>query len=184
MPSITFLTKYQKKKFEERCIEENIHKAYEIKVDYKYKNDNNKIPFIVYLTKEKAKENIRALKNDKKYIIKFTGEHFKKICREALNNNFIFEDVLSKINKNQGEDNPGIYFPPKNKYWTLPSSKDVKLYKKPSTKTISIGFKKRNKKDIINKFNIKNKIQYYYPKLIYISERVLKKYLNHIKKNY
>ena len=41
------------------------HGWYEIDVDYKYKNDYNKVPFIIYLTKEKAKENIRALKNKK-----------------------------------------------------------------------------------------------------------------------
>ena len=81
LPSITFLTIYQMKKFEKRCIEENIHKSYEIKVDYKYKNDYNKHPFLIYLTKEKTKENIRALKNGKQYTIKFSGTHFKKVCR-------------------------------------------------------------------------------------------------------
>ena len=65
-PSITFLTKSQKEKFEKRCVEENIHSSYEINVNYKYKYDNNKVPFLIYLTKEKAKKNIRALKNEKK----------------------------------------------------------------------------------------------------------------------
>ena len=72
-PSITFITKYQMEKFEKRCLEENIHKSYEIDVNYKYKNDYNKNPFLIYLTKEKAKENIRALKNEKKYIIQTTN---------------------------------------------------------------------------------------------------------------
>ena len=65
-PSITFLTKYQQEKFKKRCVEENIRKSYEIDVNYKYKNDYNKTPFLIYLTKEKAKENIRALKSEKK----------------------------------------------------------------------------------------------------------------------
>ena len=69
VPSITFLSKYQMIKFEKRCLEENIHSSYEIDVNYKYKNDYNKVPFIIYLTKEKAKENIRALKNEKKIIL-------------------------------------------------------------------------------------------------------------------
>ena len=70
-PSITFLSKNQLKKFEERCLEENIHSSYEIDINYKYKYDDNKSPFLIYLTKEKAKENIRALKSEKKYTIKF-----------------------------------------------------------------------------------------------------------------
>ena len=64
-PSITFLTFKQIKDFEERCTEEKIYSSYEINVNYKYKNDYNKIPFLIYLTKEKAKENIRAIKNEK-----------------------------------------------------------------------------------------------------------------------
>lgn len=65
-PSITFITIKQKRDFEKRCTEEKIYSSYEINVNYKYKNDYNKIPFLIYLTKEKAKENIRALKNEKK----------------------------------------------------------------------------------------------------------------------
>ena len=64
----------------------------------------------------------------------------------------------------------------------MPSSKDVELYKKPTNKTITIGFKKRSKKDFIKKFRIKDKIENYYPKLIYWTEPVFKRYLNHIKK--
>ena len=115
-PSITFLNNYQKKKFEKRCVEENIHKSYEINVNYKYKYDYNKNIFLIYLTKEKAKENIRALKSEKKYTIKFSGLHFKKVCRETLNNNYKFKHVLDDIKSIQGDDNPGIYFPPKNNY--------------------------------------------------------------------
>lgn len=144
-PSITFITKYQMEKFEKRCLEENIHSSYEIDVNYKYKNDYNKNPFLIYLTKEKAKENIRALKNEKKYTIKFSGVHFKKICRETLNNNYKFAHVFANIKSNEGDDNPGIYFPPENNYWSMPSSKDVKLCKQPTKKTITIGSKEVKK---------------------------------------
>ena len=182
-PSITFLTKNQLKKFEERCLEENIHSSYEIDINYKYKYDDNKSPFLIYLTKEKAKENIRALKSEKKYTIKFSGLHFKKVCRETLNNNYKFADVIANIKSNEGEDNPGIYFPPKSNYWTMAPSKEVKIYKKPSSKTVSIGVKKRNKQDFIKKYNIKDKILDYYPKIIYLNKKELNRYLNRIKKN-
>ena len=182
VPSITFLTKYQMIKFEKRCLEENIPSSYEIDVNYKYKNDYNKVSFIIYLTKEKAKENIRALKDEKKYTMKFSGVHFKKICRETLNNSYKFAHVFANIKSSEGDDNPDTYFPPENNYWSIPSSKDVELYKKPTKKTITIGFKKRSKKGFIEKFNIKDKIENYYPKLIYLSEPVFKRYINHIKK--
>ena len=118
----------------------------------------------------------------KKYAIKFSGVHFKKICRETLNNNYKFAHVFANIKSSEGDDNPDTYFPPENNYWSMPSSIDVELYKKPTKRTISIGFKKRTKKDFIKKFNIKDKIENYYPKLIYLTEKVLKRYLNHIKK--
>ena len=57
-PSITFFTIKQQKDFVKRCLEEKIYSSYEINVNYKYKNDYNKIPFLIYLTKEKAKENM------------------------------------------------------------------------------------------------------------------------------
>ena len=50
----------------------------------------------------------------------------------------------------------------------MPSSKEVKLYKQPTKKTITIGSKKRSNKDFIKKLNIKDKIENYYPKLIYL----------------
>ena len=108
--------------------------------------------------------------------------HFKKICRETLNNNYKFAHVFANIKSSEGDDNPDTYFPPENNYWSMPSGIDVELYKKPTKRTISIGFKKRTKKDFIKKFNIKDKIENYYPKLIYLTEKVLKRYLNHIKK--
>ena len=181
-PSITFLTKYQQEKFKKRCVEENIRKSYEIDVNYKYKNDYNKTPFLIYLTKEKAKENIRALKSEKKYTIKFSGLNFKKVCRETLNNNYKFSHVIANIKSSEGDDNPGIYFPPKDNYWSMPSSKEVKLYKQPSKKTITIGSKKRPK-ELISNFIKKDKIENYYPSKVYLEEKVLKSYLKRIKKN-
>ena len=61
-------------------------------------------------------------------------------------------------------------------------SEEVKLYKQPSKKTITIGSKKRSNKDFIKKLNIKDKIDNYYPKLIYLNKKVFKKYLSKIKK--
>ena len=81
-PSITFLTKYQIKKFEKRCLEENIHSSYEIDVNYKYKNDYNKNPFLIYLTKEKSKENTRALKNEKNILLNFQVYILKKFVEK------------------------------------------------------------------------------------------------------
>ena len=83
-PSITFLTKNQLKKFEERCLEENIHSSYEIDIDYKYKYDDNKSPFLIYLTKEKAKENIRALKSEKNTLLNFQVYILKKFAEKHL----------------------------------------------------------------------------------------------------
>ena len=182
-PSITFITIKQKRDFEKRCTEEKIYSSYEINVNYKYKNDYNKIPFLIYLTKEKAKENIKALKNEKKYTIKFSGLHFKKVCRQTLNNNIILNNLIIKALENEGEDNPGIYFPPKATYWSMKPSKEVNLYKKPSSKTYTIGPKKKtSQNDYLKKFNIKDKIGNYYPKLIYLEKKVLLKYLSKVKK--
>ena len=168
VPSITFLTVYQQKKFEKRCVEKKIHDSYKIEVDYKYKNDRNKDPYIIYLTKKQAKDNIRALKNEKKYTIKLSGYHFKKICREVLNDNYKLIDLLKDIDKNEMEmeDYAPIYFPPESNYWTMPSSKEVELYEKPTKRTISIDVKKRPK-DFIKKFVKKDKIENYYPTTVF-----------------
>ena len=182
-PSITFLTIKQKKDFEKKCTEEKIYSSYEINVNYKYKNDRNKIPFLIYLTKEKAKENISAINNEKKYTIKFTGLHFKKVCRQTLNNNIILINLIVKAMENEWKDNPGIYFPPRATYWTMKPSKEVNLYEKPSSKTKTIGPKiKKGQKDYLNKFNIKDKIGNYYSKLVFIDKITLTKYLKKVQK--
>ena len=120
----------------------------------------------------------------KKYTIKFSGLHFKKVCRETLNNNYKFKDVFDNIKSIQGDDNPGIYFPPKDNYWSMPLSKDVILYKQPTQKTITIDERKKSnkKKNFTKKFSIKPKINNYYAKLIYLSKGSFKKYLIRIKK--
>ena len=64
----------------------------------------------------------------------------------------------------------------------MPSSKEVKLYKNPSKKTINIGYKKRPK-ELINKFVKKDKIENYYPSKVYLEEKVLNRYLKRIKSN-
>ena len=179
VPSITFLNKNQQEKFKKRCVEKIIHDSYEIDVNYKFRKDVNKDPYIIYLTKKQAKDNIRALKSKKKYTIKFSGYHFKKICRETLNNNYKFEDLLNEIYMNEMKDYASIYFSPKSDYWTLPPRKDVELYKKPTKRTISIGAKKRPK-EFLKKFVKKNKIENYYATVVYLDKKDLKRYLKHI----
>ena len=121
----------------------------------------------------------------KKYTIKFSGLHFKKVCRQTLNNNIILNNLIAQALKNEWDDNPGIYFPPKATYWSMKPSKEVNLYKKPSSKTYTIGPKKKTgQKDYLKKFNIKDQIGNYYPKLIYLEKKVLNKYLDKVKKNY
>ena len=51
-------------------------------------------------------------------------------------------------------------------------SKQVTFYKKPSSKTYTIGPKKKTgQKDYLKKINIKDKIGNYYPKLIYLEKK-------------
>ena len=55
VPSITFLTRYQQKKFEERCVEKKIQGKYVTNVDYKEYHSSYKDPFIIFLKKNKQK---------------------------------------------------------------------------------------------------------------------------------
>ena len=59
---------------------------------------------------------------------------------------------MRTIWRNLGEDYVGIYSLPKSEYWTLPPSKDVELYEKPTKRTIDLGYKRRNIKDFFKKF--------------------------------
>ena len=180
--SITFLTDFQKKKFQERCIEEKIYEKYELKVNYKDYYSFYKTPYIIFLTKKQAKDNLKAIKDKKSITLLFSAYHFKKVCRPTLNTNCQFLDLLREIHKNFEDDFPSFYQLPKVDYWTLKPSKDIKLYEKPSRKTIPLGNKSRNIKDFFNKFLIKDKIEDYYPHPIYLDKKNLKRYLNYIKK--
>ena len=147
-------------------MEKKIHGKYVIDVDYKDYHSSYKDPFIIFLKKNQAKDNIRALKQRKKITLEFSAYYFKKICREVLKYNYIFIDLLKAIDKNEMEDYAPTYFPPKSDYWTPAPSKDVELYKKPTKRTIDIGFKRR-KKDFLNKFIKKDKIENYYPATVF-----------------
>ena len=121
------------------------------------------------------------MKNKKKYTIKFTSSHFRKVCRETINVNSRLLLVLDSIFKSQRKGyKPPIYKPPKDDFWPLKPSKEVVLYKKPSKKTITFGPKRRSK-DFIKNFIQKDKIKNYYPKIIYIATSTLISYLKKIK---
>ena len=87
VPSITFLTWYQQKKFEERCVEKKIHGKYVINVDYKDYHSSYKDPFIIFLKKNQAKDNIRALKQLKGKTLLLNFQHIisKKFVVKYLN---------------------------------------------------------------------------------------------------
>lgn len=169
----------------------------------KKKNNINYKPFIIYLPKKQAKENIKALNNEKKYTIKFSGENFKKICMEMIYKSYILNDIIIKALENEMYYNPGIYFPPKNifkkikKYWDNPeeilnannkskkSKKQVILYKPPINKSYKFSPYKNKKdlKEFIKKLNLQKKISIYYLTKVFIDKEELKSYLNRIKKN-
>ena len=119
------------------------------------------------------------MKNKKKYTIKFTSYHFRKICREVVNVNFrlslLLIDIISRSKK--------LYKPPKEEYWPLKPTKEVTLYKKPSKRKITFGFSKHKelKKNFIKKFITKDKIENYYPTIIYLDKIALDHYLYNIK---
>lgn len=97
-PSITFLTANQKKKFEEYCRSNIIHKAYRLQVNYTTLKTHNKSPYIIYLSKLKSDENIEAIRKKKrKYNIGFFGKHFHKVCKKTVENNYKFNILLDDI---------------------------------------------------------------------------------------
>lgn len=180
--SITFLTDYQWKKFQERCIEEKIYEKYSLIVNYETYDNINKNPYIIFLTKKQAKDNIKAIKEKKKITFVFSAYHFKKVCRQTLNSNDQFKNLLSAIYKNDDIYEGEIYTLPKNDYWTLKPSKDINLYKKPSKKTIFLGKEPQKSFDFFNKFIKKRKIENYYPFPIPLIEKELLKYLKYVTK--
>ena len=64
------------------------------------------------------------MKNKKKYTIKLSGYHFKKICREVLNDNYKFNHLLKAVTNNEMEeyDYAPIYFPPESNYYNWDTS--------------------------------------------------------------
>lgn len=75
------------------------------------------------------------------------------------------------------EDYSTTYYLPESEYWTPAPSKEVELYEKPTKRAITIGFKRR-KKEFINKFIKKDKIENYYPATVYLNKPNLKRYLS------
>ena len=78
---------------------------------------------LLFLLKKKhkqTKDNIRALKQRKKFTLEFSGYHFKKICREVLKYNCIFIDLLRNIDQNVAnegmEDYSTTYYLPESEY--------------------------------------------------------------------
>ena len=82
--SITFLTDYQWNKFRQRCIEEKIYEKYSLIVNYEKYDALNKSPYIIFLTKKQAKDNIKAIKEKKKLLLYFQLIILKKVCRPTL----------------------------------------------------------------------------------------------------
>lgn len=82
--SITFLTDYQWKKFRERCIEEKIYEKYSLRVNYKDYGALNKSPYIIFLTKKQAKDNIKAITEKKKLLLYFQLIILKTFAAQRL----------------------------------------------------------------------------------------------------
>ena len=142
-PSITFLTLNQKKKFEEYCKSNTIHKAYKLNASYKFLTNKNKFPFIIYLSKSKGEENIEAINNRKKlHTIVFSGSHFNKVCRATIENNYKFQILLNDIRLYTNEP------PPKNYSIISPVFKWSNKTKKQDEKIVDIGGKEDLKKPI------------------------------------
>ena len=144
-PSLTFLTINQKKKFEKYCRSNIIHKSYRLNVTYKYIYDENKFPYLIYLSKKKAEENLEAINKKKKiHTIVFSGSHFDKVCRATIEKNYRFETVLSDIRLYENE------IKPKNYSIIMKNFKWINKTKKQDEKEVNITDKDVLKKDIYN----------------------------------
>ena len=144
-PSLTFLTINQKKKFEKYCRSNIIHKSYRLNVTYKYIYDENKFPYLIYLSKKKAEENLEAINKRKKiHTIVFSGSHFDKVCRATIEKNYRFETVLSDIRLYENE------IKPKNYSIIMKNFKWINKTKKQDEKEVNITDKDVLKKDIYN----------------------------------
>lgn len=94
IPSLSFLTDFQIDKFIKKCYDKLKHESYSITINYKNKNNPRYFPFIFLLTKKQKKNNQKALKNKSKYTITFSGDHFKKICKQTLDLNVKFNLIF------------------------------------------------------------------------------------------
>ena len=96
IPSLSFLTDFQITKFIKKCYDKLKHESYSITINYKNKNNPRYFPFIFLLTKKQKKNNQKALKNESKYTITFSGDHFKKICKQTLDLNVKFNLIFEQ----------------------------------------------------------------------------------------
>ena len=93
IPSIVFLTDFQTDKFLENCLDKFKHKSYSFTINYKKQYEL--VPFILFLTKKQIKENQKARRKRTKYTITFSGDHFKKTCRQTLDLNQKLDYILN-----------------------------------------------------------------------------------------
>ena len=107
IPSLSLLTESQINNFMKKCYDEVQHESYRITINYKNHDNPRYYPFIFLLTKTQHKNNNKAKKNKSKYTITFSGNHFKKTCRQTLDLNTRFnyllvtKKVLSPINMSE-----------------------------------------------------------------------------------
>ena len=104
IPSISFLTPFQIDKFVESCLDSVKHKSYSITI--KYADQDYLIPFIFLLTKKENKENEKAKRKRNEYTITFSGNRFKKTCKQTLDLNqklsYIINYKLLSASKKHG----------------------------------------------------------------------------------
>ena len=93
IPSLSFLTDFQRDKFLESCLDRFKHKSYSITINYK--NQDKLIPFIFLLTKKQNKDNQKAMRKRTKYTITFSGGRFKKTCKQTLDLNQKLDYILN-----------------------------------------------------------------------------------------
>ena len=93
IPSISFLTDFQIDKFLESCLDSVKHKSYSININYADQDYLN--PFIFLLTKKENKENQIAKRKRNEYTITFSGNRFKKTCKQTLDLNEKLSYILN-----------------------------------------------------------------------------------------
>ena len=145
IPSIVFITDFQRRKFYEICVDKFKHKSYSFTINYK--KPYELIYFVFFLTKKQIKENQKARRKRTKYTITFSGEHFKKTCLKSLEltrkiDYILHYKLLSVGKKSILYDSLSIL------YNELGIDYDDKKYKKEINKKINKINKKLNQKPI------------------------------------